>query len=149
MPAPSPPPSPLPPSHFLPSATTSLTSSQCHQQASCHQKHNQHVIGSPEQYRTPAIPSNISASTSVSHSITFNGQVYNHLPANLAAQLAALPPIAGPSRPRHSTIVTSHQILNPAQLAAAYSALPPLYPLRNSTSVSCNSFSKSNYLNIY
>jgi hypothetical protein len=122
MPA-TPPPSPP---HSPPATATPLTSPQRHQQASRHQERNQRLIGSPEQRRTPAISNN---------PIMFNGQIYNHLPANLAAQLAALPPIAGPSRPRRSTVIAPqpppHQVLNAAQLATAYAALPPLYPQRN------------------
>jgi hypothetical protein len=49
--------------------------------------------------------------------------VYRHLPAHLAEQLAALPPM--PPR-RAVSLAPAPQILTPAQLAVAYAALPPL-----------------------
>jgi hypothetical protein len=125
-----PPPAPLP----LPSATPP-TSPQLAQQAARHEEHNLHIMGSPEQRRTPTMPS---ASTA---SVTFGGRTYHHLPANLAAQLAALPSI--PTRPsRQSTsLAEPPQILTSAQLAATHASLSSLYPqpnIRQPTFVSLN-----------
>ena len=62
---------------------------------------------------------------------------YSHLPANLAQQVAALPPMPQHGRgslrgrPRgrgNNTIVPAPAPLPYAQLAAQYTALPPLYP---------------------
>ena len=103
-PSSTPPPPPSPPP----------TSPQLHQQASHYQEHNQRVMGSPEQHRVPATSS---YSTSTHQPSIFNGQVFCYLPAHLAAQLAALPPI--PQNSRHSTLAPFVQNLNPAQLAAA------------------------------
>jgi hypothetical protein len=103
MPASSPstPPSTPPPAPFSaeailatppPPSETPPTSPQLAQQAACHEEHNLCIMGSPEQRRTPTVPV---ASTSTL--ATYGGQTYHHLPANLAAQLAALPPM--PARP--------------------------------------------------
>ena len=108
MPA-TPPSTPPPPAEAPPSPT----SPQLHQQASHYQEHNQCIMGSPEQRRIPATFSN---STSTHHPSVFNGQAFHHLPAHLAAQLAALPPMPGPLW--HPTLRPFTQMLNPAQLAA-------------------------------
>jgi hypothetical protein len=97
MPAtpPSTPPSTPPPASFPAGAilATPPTSPQLAQQAARHEERNLRIMGSPEQRRTPAGPSTSAAAT---------GPVYHHLPADLAAQLAALPPM--PARPsRQST----------------------------------------------
>ena len=124
LPAPSP----------LPSATPP-TSPQLAQQVAHHEERNLRIMGSPEQHRTPTVPS---ASTA---SVTFGGRTYHHLPANLAAQLAALPSIpAQPSR-QSTSLAGPPQILTSAQLATAHASLPSLYPqpnIRQPTSVSLN-----------
>jgi hypothetical protein len=81
---------PSTPPFALPS--TPLTSPQLSQQAAHLEERNQRIIGSPEQRRIPTAPP---------QPVVFNGQTYHHLPSNLAAQLAALPPIP-PMRVRHS-----------------------------------------------
>ena len=113
MPATPPPPTEAPPPPMSP---------HLYQQASRYQERNQRIMGSPEQHRIPATSSN---STSTHQPSVYNGQVFHHLPAHLAAQLAALPPIPQPLR--RSTLAPSPQILNPAQLAAANATtIPPL-----------------------
>jgi hypothetical protein len=79
-----------PPSALL---STPLTSPQLSQQAARLEERNQRIIGSPEQRRIPTAPPG---------PVTFNGQTFHHLPSNLAAQLAALPPIPN-RRLRRST----------------------------------------------
>jgi len=103
-----PPPSPPPP-------TTPLTSPQRQQHAGRHQERLERVVGSPEQRRVPAPPPltfSISAPVAgpsvpmagpsvpvAGPSVPVAGpSVYRHLPAQLAAQLAALTPLPPPSR---------------------------------------------------
>jgi hypothetical protein len=71
--------------------STPLNSPQCSQQAAHIEERNQRIIGSPEQCRVPSAPS---------CPITFDGQTYHNLPTDLAARLAAAPPI--PPVTRHS-----------------------------------------------
>jgi hypothetical protein len=153
MPAtpPSTPPSTPPPALFSagailttppPPSATPLTSPQLAQQAARDEERNLRIMGSPEQRRTPTVPS-IPTSTLA----TYGGRTYHHLPANLAAQLAALPPM--PARPL-STLAPStsastsapapapalaststfggHQTYShlPANLDAQLAALPPI-----------------------
>ena len=152
MPA-TPPVTPPPPSTPpLPTAGVAVpgtppTSPQRSQHAARHQERSLRLMGSPEQRRTPAPPAPLPLPT-------FNRQSFS----NLAAQVAALPPLiplrrtishaqptAGPSipipPPRSISAAPSHQILTSAQLAAAYAALPPLCPVRpQQHSVSLNIF---------
>jgi hypothetical protein len=100
-----PPPPPTPPVPLT--AVTPPTSPQLAQEAACHQEHNLYTIGSPEQRRTPARPSALPPPALP----TFHGQTYHHLPADLAAQLAALPPL--PSR--HLQWPTTHPQTNTMQ----------------------------------
>ena len=147
MPATPPPPSPPP---FLPPVEaagpitpptgvvvpgTPPTSPQRFQQATRHQERSQRLMLSPEQRRIPATSAPLPLPA-------FSGQTYTHLPSDLAARIAALPPLiplrrttshaqpaAGPSipiPPPRSISAAPQSILNPAQLAAAYAALPPL-----------------------
>ncbi|KAI9451281.1 hypothetical protein F5148DRAFT_1370620 [Russula earlei] len=59
------------------------------------------VLGSPEGHRTPA-----------RQPVEFQGQIYHHLPDQLAAQLAALPPMPAPTQHHAWTPLTS--VLSPA-----------------------------------
>jgi hypothetical protein len=68
-------------------------SPQRSQQAARQLERNSRTLGSPENCRTPAAPPVPSLRPP-----TLNGQEYHHLPANLAAQLAALPPLPVPIR---------------------------------------------------
>jgi hypothetical protein len=98
MPA-TPPPPPSPPLPFTRAIVpvTPPTSPQRSQHAARHQERSQRVMGSPEQRRTPATPAPAPAPLPLP---TYNRQTYHHLPPDLAAQLAALPPL--PIRSRHS-----------------------------------------------
>ena len=76
---------------------------------------------SPDRRRTPVPPSLPSVQPPAS-----NAQVYQHLPAHLAAQLAALPPLP-PLPPVAPPASNAQEFLHlPAQLAAQLAALPPL-----------------------
>jgi hypothetical protein len=115
------------------SSGTPPTSPQRHQQAARDQERAQHVMGSPEQRRTPATSSNTAVPTSdtstsaVSAPVTFNGQTYHHLPPPLVAQLTALSGVSGAAR-QSGSLAPPPQVLTSAELAAAYAALPPLIP---------------------
>jgi hypothetical protein len=106
---------------------TPPTSPQLAQQAARHEEHNLRIMGSPEQRRTPAIPS----APGPSALATFGGQTYHHLPAHLAAQLAALPLMPARSLRQSTSLTGPPQILTSAQLAAAHASLPSLYPQPN------------------
>ena len=145
-----PPPSapPLPSAGVVVSGTPP-TSPQRIQHAARHQERNQRLMGSPEQRRTPTAPAPLPLPT-------FNRQIYSHLSADLAAQVAALPPLiplrrtishAQPaavppiSIPLPCSIsAVPDQILSTAQLAAAYAALPPLHSRFNRVQTSSVSF---------
>jgi len=73
-------------------SVTPPTSPQRHQQATRNQECTLRQIGSPEQRRIPAVPPHPPAAAPV----TVHGQTYTHLPANLAAQAAAIPPHPNP-----------------------------------------------------
>ncbi|KAI9437115.1 hypothetical protein F5148DRAFT_1294337 [Russula earlei] len=73
---------------------TPPTSPQQSQAAACQAEHASCTLGSPEQRRTPA------STSTARQPVHFQGQVYNHLPANLAAQLAALRPMPAPPQCR-------------------------------------------------
>src|SRR6266436_7316934 len=80
MPTTPPPPSPLP--------ASPPTSPQRHQQAARNQERNQRLIGSPEQRRTPAIPSHPPPLPP----LIVNGRELNHLPLDLRMQMINVPP---------------------------------------------------------
>src|SRR5258708_2085974 len=86
-----PPPSPPPPARDDIPVIPPI-SPQRHQQATHNQERTLRQIGSPEQCRIPAIPLHPPAAAPV----TVHGQTYTHLPANLAAQAAAIPPHPNP-----------------------------------------------------
>jgi hypothetical protein len=91
------PPPPSPPPEGVAVALTPPTSPQLSQHAARELERSSRALGSPQNRRFPA-----TASSSAVPS-TFNGQPFQHLPANLAAQLAALPPLSvPPQRSRHS-----------------------------------------------
>ena len=91
--------------------STPPTSPQCHQEAARHAERTSRLMASPEQRRTPAGPSAASTSApfalppppiaqaSSGGPVTFGEQTFHHLPPNLAAQVAALPPLR-PVAPR-------------------------------------------------
>ncbi|KAN0109596.1 hypothetical protein V8E52_009121 [Russula decolorans] len=81
-----PPTPPLPPAAELPS--TPPTSPQRHQQAARNQERNQRLIGSPEQCRTPAIPSHSPSPPLV----IVNGHELSHLPLDMRMQMINVPP---------------------------------------------------------
>ena len=192
MPA-TPPSSAAPPAEGDLPIITPPTSPQHHQQAGHDQECTLRQMGSPEQCRTPAVPLHPPAPPSV----VVHGWALSHLPADLAARAAAIPPhptsfrmhgrgrahaplqqhpfplppppppvasgsglgsgsaapVLGPAfvpssssvplppiSTSSSTAHPSEQILNHAELAARFAALPPL-PLqrvRNSVSVNYN-----------
>ena len=120
LPPPSPPPIPPPvaPPPF-PSAAGISNILQQHQQVTCHSECALHALDPPSLQRTPA-----AAATSASFSFTtiYNGITYSNLPADIAARVAALPPLLRPlqqPRPPHP-LTTSF-----TNLPAAYSTLPP------------------------
>jgi hypothetical protein len=76
-------------------SNTPPTSPQQYQAAGRHAERASRTLGSPEQRRTPANTS------TARRPITFQGQTYHHLPADLAAQLAALPPMPAPPLQHH------------------------------------------------
>ncbi|KAI9512687.1 hypothetical protein F5148DRAFT_1145881 [Russula earlei] len=73
---------------------TPPTSPQQSQAAARQAERASRTLGSPEQRRTPA------STSTARQPVHFQGQVYNHLPANLAAQLAALQPMPAPPQRR-------------------------------------------------
>ncbi len=77
---------PLPSNADIPS--TPPTSPQRYQQAARDQERNQHLIGSPEQRRTPANPSRPPSPPPV----IVGGHELRHLPFDLRLQLANIPP---------------------------------------------------------
>jgi len=91
-------------------ASTPPTSPQRSQAAGRHAERASRTLGSPEQRRTPAGPSEPSAAAAapslpLREPVTFQGQTYSNLPADLAARLASLPPLpAAPQRHRPSTV---------------------------------------------
>jgi hypothetical protein len=84
---------PLPSNAETPS--TPPTSPQRHQQAARNQERNQRLIGSPEQRRTPAIPSR--PSTPPLHppapsSVIVDGRELTHLPHDIRMLMSNIPP---------------------------------------------------------
>jgi len=108
----------LPPSlsFSLPSsmASTPPTSPQRSQAAGRHAERASCTLGSPEQCRTPAGPSAPSAAAAAPSlplrvPVTFQGQTYSNLPADLAARPASLPPFpAAPQCRRRSSALSFH-----------------------------------------
>jgi hypothetical protein len=94
-------------------SSTPPTSPQCSQAAGRQAERANHIIGSPEQRRTPAgpsVPSTAAAAPSLPPRgpVTFQGQTYQHLPPDLVARLAQLPPLPiAPSRRRPSSVVST------------------------------------------
>jgi len=103
-------------------ASTPPTSPQRSQAAGRHAERASRTLGSPEQRRTPAGPSEPSAAAAapslpLREPVTFQGQTYSNLPTDLVARLASLPPLpAAPQRRRPSSTVPFHA--------------PPSLPLR-------------------
>ena len=133
-----PPPSPPPP-------VTPLTSPQRHQQAGRHQERLERAVGSPEQRRVPAPPLLASISAPVagpsappvagpSVPPVASSSVYHHLPAHLAAQLAALPPLPAPSRRSSSAVSGSNR---QTSLAPAPQIAQPATPVLSSSVSIC------------
>ena len=95
-------------------ASTPPTSPQRSQAAGRHAERASRTLGSPEQRRTPAGPSEPSAAAAapslpLREPVTFQGQTYSNLPTDLVARLASLPPL--PSAPQHrrpSSAVSFH-----------------------------------------
>ena len=85
---------PPPPS---PPAASPPTSPQLHQQVNRHQEHLERQMGSPEQRRipststTPFLPPQ-PPPPPISAPVTFNGQSYNHLPADIVSGIRQLQP---------------------------------------------------------
>jgi hypothetical protein len=93
--------------------STPPTSPQRHQEAARHAERSARLMASPEQRRTPTGPSAASTSAPPPPSVAQAppGQLYTHLPANLAAQLAALPPL--PPAPRRGRPSSSSSLALP------------------------------------
>ena len=101
--APTPSPPPLP--HF-PSAAGIPYISQQHQQVIHHSEHALCALDPPSLWRTPVAAATTSALFSTT--TTFNGTIYSNLPADIAARVAALPPLfrhMQQSRPHHSSSI--------------------------------------------
>ena len=86
-------------------ASTPPTSPQHSQAAARHAKHASRTLGSPEQHRTPAGPSAPSAAAATPSlpsrgPVTFQGQTYYNLPADLVAKMANVPSLPIPSHCR-------------------------------------------------
>ena len=97
----------LPPTSPVPPAPTSLsseadppvtppTSPQRSQHAARQVERDSRLMGSPENRRTPT-----ASRLPPMRAVTFNGHQYNHLPADLADQLAGIP--SHPTPHRHTT----------------------------------------------
>src|SRR5258708_37754842 len=89
--------------------TSSLTSPQHYQHAAQHQERLQHNLVSPELRRVPSAPEPLSflqpqlpAPAPFSGPVTFNGQSFSHLPADIVTRMSNLPPIPGPSKRRQT-----------------------------------------------
>jgi len=96
--------------------STPPTSPQRHQAAARQSERVSHIMGSPEQHRIPAA-SSISAVPPPPpslRSVTFDGQIYNHLPSHLAAMAAAIP--AFPIQQRRGRLPTT-SVLTPAPVS--------------------------------
>jgi hypothetical protein len=106
MPATPPPPPPSPPPAAV--TTSPPTSPQLHQQAIQNQERLQCNMGSPELHRIPSASTTLFNAlpppppSSVSASVTFNGQSYNHLPAHIVSGITNLQPFPITSRRQHS-----------------------------------------------
>ena len=138
----------MPPTPSLPpdaeTPFTPPTSSQCHQQAAHNQERSQHLIGSPEQHRTPVIPSR--PSTPPLHppapsSIIVDGCELTHLPHDIHMRMNNIsphptlqrygrapssPPPPPPPPPPPSDSAVGSSSVAPA-LGSAF--IPPLLPL--------------------
>jgi hypothetical protein len=105
----------MPPPSLLPflMSSTPPTSPQRSQAAGHQAERANRIIGSLEQRRTPAgpsVPSTAAAAPSLPPRgpVTFQGQTYQHLPPDLVARLAQLPPLpVAPSCRRPSSIVST------------------------------------------
>ncbi|KAI9429430.1 hypothetical protein H4582DRAFT_2065258 [Lactarius indigo] len=101
---------------------TPPTSPQHSQHAAHQQEHDSHQMGSSKNCCTPVAPT-------LPRPPTLNGQEYHHLPANLAIQLAHIPPHPMPLRRCPCCLHGS---------AAASSMLPPAPPLLPPASISAS-----------
>ena len=105
---------------------TPPTSPQHAQAAGRHSERTNRTIGSPDQRRIPAIPSDLSTITalplpSISREPTsYNGQTYHHLSTNLAERIANLPPIPVPPQRSHRYSVQSLLPSAPVSLIFAF-----------------------------
>jgi hypothetical protein len=95
-----PPPSSAPPERAA-VAQTPPTSPQLSQHAARELERSSRALGSPQNRRFPA------TATAAAVPSTFNGQPFQHLPAHLAAQLAAHPPLSVPSQHSHHSNATA------------------------------------------
>ncbi len=110
-----------------PMPSTPPTSPQRDQAAGRHTERLSRIMGSPEQRRTPAAaPSALSAaSASAAPSlpsggpVTFQGQIYHHLPPELAAHVASMSSVStAPQRHRRSLAAP---LLAPAPVSVSLS----------------------------
>jgi hypothetical protein len=106
-------------------ASTPPTSPQRSQAAGRHAERVSRTLGSPEQRRTPAGPSEASAAAAppslpFREPVTFQGQTYSNLPTDLTARLASLPPLPAPRQRSRS---------RPSAAAAAPPSLPSREPI--------------------
>lgn len=96
-----------------PSSASPPTSSQLYQQAIRSQNRLQRDGGSPELRRVPSTSTAFPTvfppplpPQSISTPITFNGQLFNHLPADIVARMRNLQPFPVSSRREHNAIVS-------------------------------------------
>ena len=116
--------------------STPPTSPQRSQATGRHTERANHIMGSPEQRRTPAAPLAPSAAAVPSPSnqsrepVTFGGQTYHNLPPHLAALVAATPSLSAAPQPSTSSAMPPSLNQNSSERAVifggqTYHNLPP------------------------
>jgi hypothetical protein len=103
-----------PPPPAFPPATSPPTSPQLHQQAVRRQERQQRLMASPELRRIPSAstipmpppPLPPSPPRPASVPVTFNGQSFAHLPADIVERMTNLQPLPIPSRRQRRVIVS-------------------------------------------
>jgi len=114
------PPSPPPVIAVAENPSTPPTSPQRHQQAGRNQERSLRQIGSPEQRRTPAIPSHPSALPPV----IVDGRELNHLPLDLHMQMVNIPPHQPLQRRGHAPLQPLPLPPPPTNIASSSSVAP-------------------------
>jgi hypothetical protein len=103
--------------------STPPTSPQRNQAAGRHAERASRIMGSPEQCRTPATPSALSAAAAAPSlpsggPVTFQGQTYHHLPPHLAAHVASISSISTAQQQHRQSSAAS--LLAPAPVSVTY-----------------------------